>query len=321
MAKKFLLVPTILLLTMIFAACGNSSSDPSAVSTVAETPTPVGDSASSYGAPVSATQIEEADLECLSSKLGEEVDLFALRRAQLGSAQPEQIVVALTECGIDPNALNLGTQGESRFRGGFTGGQFRDPEIQDCIAGVLGAGDSGLPRIQPGSTSGPSPELAAALDECGFESGDLTRDNLADPGGLRGFGAFGGGPLADPEVQECIAEALGTDAGAPSGGLSGGIPGGNEEFAAALEECGADFGGFRGLPPNGFEGIAPSDPLNPGTPPTPVQVSELSVQQLSCLSNALEPAVLGQVVVATTNDDTSDLPEGALAALIECGVE
>jgi len=315
MAKKFLSLTTILFLTMMFAACGNSSPDPAAVSTGTEKPTPVGDSASTSRAPVSAAQIEESDLECLSSELGEEVDIFTLRRAQLGGAQPEQAVAALTECGVDPNALNVA-------------GQFRNPEIQDCIAGVLGQGDSSLPRIQPGSTFGPSPELAAALEECGVESGDLMLGNPADRGGFRGFGAFGGGPLANPEVRECIAESLGAEPEEATGGFFGGIPGSNEDVAAALEECGGDFGRFPGLP--SFDGITPSDPKDLGISPTaetsdqfltPVQVSELSIEQLSCLSAQLDPVALGLVVVATSNGDISELDGDALVALIECGVE
>ncbi|MCH7972214.1 MAG: hypothetical protein IH960_14420, partial [Chloroflexi bacterium] len=134
-----------------------------------------------------------------------------------------------------------------------------DPAVRECLEEQLGQ------SFDPESF-GPGGDLfgrlglqeLAMLESCGVDVS----------GGFGGaFGGFGGGGAGafTPEALECLTERLGEDfaggfggfGGRDGGGQSGGTPFGGglgEDFTAALEECGVDFGegGFGGF--GGFGG-------------------------------------------------------------------
>jgi len=63
-----------------------------------------------------------------------------------------------------------------------------------------------------------------------------------------------------------------------------------------------------------------ADPVLAEPTATPIPVSELTVEQLTCLSNELEPADLASAVVATSSGNLSEISDTVLAALQTCGV-
>lgn len=106
------------------------------------------------------------------------------------------------------------------------------------------------------------------LEECGVDVSDGFGSLFGGFGDRRGGGGFDGGGFGGaftPEAIECLTERLGEDFADGFGGFGGRDSGGQtesspfggglaEEFTAALEECGVDFGGggFGGF--GGFGG-------------------------------------------------------------------
>jgi hypothetical protein len=118
----------------------------------------------------------------------------------------------------------------------------------------------------------------------------------------------------DGSFQECLTEALGEDAllqlrnpdGPPSA-----------ELQEALQEC----GNVVAIPVEpGSDTGDDADPVLAEPTATPIPVSELTVEQLTCLSNELEPADLASAVVATSSGNLSEISDTVLAALQTCGV-
>ena len=95
----------------------------------------------------------------------------------------------------------------------------------------------------------------------------------------------------------------------------------SDELQEALQECGnavvipvePGSGSGDGAGPVPGESAAEPDA-------TPVPVSDLTVEQLICLSSELEPADLARVVVATSSGDLSTLSDAVLPALTKCDV-
>jgi hypothetical protein len=126
-----------------------------------------------------------------------------------------------------------------------------DPAVRECIEEQLGQSFDPESVGRGGDLFGRlGPAELAMLEECGV---DVSEGFGTAFGGRRGGGAFGGavGVRSLPETQECLAELLGEDFtrgftrrdddGQPREGLFG--PGIGDEFSAAFEECGLDFGG------------------------------------------------------------------------------
>ena len=278
------------------------------------------DVAGALGGAGSGASLDDPEVkECLAGELGMdssvgEFDLTALRQLD-----PTDTAAAFEGCGAEFGRPGGG--GGIRVGGGFVGGGFADPEIRECLTGILG--DDALDNLGQGSGIGLGDEWLAAFEECGI--------NFGDTGGDTGGGAFGGGGLfgggqrgegrggfAGGDIRECLTEELGEDALAltrnPTGAPS-------SEFQAALEKC----GGGIAIPvePNGGIGDgAGSIAIEPVVEPTAtsIQVSDLTIEQLTCLSGELDPADLASAVVATSAGDLSDISDELLAALQTCGV-
>ena len=252
---------------------------------------------------------------CLIEEMGED----ALDNIGQGSGigLGEEWVAAFEKCGVDSGdrATQFGGR-RGPGGGGFAGGAFVDPEVQECLTAELGedfgSSDGG---IFGGLTGGGlSEELTAAFEECGI---DLSAGFGGRLGGVRrglggggGFGGLGG----DGSFQECLTEALGEDAllqlrnpdGPPSA-----------ELQEALQEC----GNVVAIPVEpGSDTGDDADPVLAEPTATPIPVSELTVEQLTCLSNELEPADLASAVVATSSGNLSEISDTVLAALQTCGV-
>jgi hypothetical protein len=90
------------------------------------------------------------------------------------------------------------------------------------------------------------------------------------------------------------------------------------ELLEALEECGG------GIPirvePDGGIGDGAGPILIEEPTATPIPVSDLTIEQLTCLSGELEPADLANAVIATSSGDLSEIADEVLAALQACGV-
>ena len=95
----------------------------------------------------------------------------------------------------------------------------------------------------------------------------------------------------------------------------------SEELQEALQECGNAVV-IPVVPESGSGDRAGPVPGEPAEEPeaTPVPVSDLTVEQLICLSSELEPADLARVVVATSSGDLSTLSDAVLPALTKCDV-
>jgi hypothetical protein len=309
---------------MAFAvACDSAAEKPTA-----EPPTAVPTAASQStggGAAQGSTNLADANVrECLAEQLGEDFDPELGRNARglFGTSDPEAFRDALEACGIEPGI----TREDARRPGGITAGGLADPEVQECLNEELGEEFFG--RLGQGSGIGLTPDSIAALEKCGVD--------LPDPSG--GF-RFGGGPggfgqddgifgrrfrdgqaelVEGGAFQECLAEALGDDAldllGNPTGVLS-------PELREAFEQC----GGAIGIPVEPGSGTGDgADPIlvEPEVDPTatPVPVSDLTIEQLTCLSEELDPAALASAVVATSAGDLSQVSDEVLAALQSCDV-
>lgn len=277
---------------------------------------------------------DPAVLECLASELGEDIDIRMLQRALFSGGLSEELTLAFDACGVEQvDRLAgddvFGGRGEPGGPGGrlFGGGSFVDPEVQACLTEQLGE------DFAEGFGGEANEEFTAALEACGINFGDSGGGGMFRFGGDGGFGdsdsgIFGGGRRGDGgrggfgvdgAILECLTNELGSDAllqlrnpeGPPS-----------DEILAVLEKC----GGVIAVPVEPDGGIGdgagpiPVEPLAEPTA-TPIPTSDLSIEQLTCLAGALEPAALASVVIATSSGDLSGLTDEATAALATCGVE
>ena len=258
---------------------------------------------------------------CLTEEMGED----ALDNLGQGSGVGlgEEWVAAFEKCGIGfgdgATPFGGGRGGGGRLGGGFAGGgAFANPEVQECLSAELGEdfGSDGSGIFGGFTGGGLSEELTAAFEECGIDlaggfGGRLGGGGFGGGGGGRGgFGGLGG----DGSFQECLTEALGEDAllqlrnpdGPPS-----------TEVQEALQEC----GNVVAIPVDPSSGDSDGDDLVTEEPTaTPIPVSDLTVEQLTCLSGELEPGDLAGAVVATSSGDLSKVSDTVLAALQTCGV-
>ena len=262
------------------------------------------------------TLADPENRECLLEELGED----ALDNLGQGSGigLGEEWVAALEKCGINfGDAATPFGGGGGGSRGGFAvGGAFGDPEVQECLSTELGEdfGSQGRGIFGGQAGGGLSEELTAAFEECGIDLAGGFAGRLGGGGG--GFaGRLGGGGFGgDGSFQECLTEALGEDAllqlrnpdGPPSA-----------ELQAALQGC----GNVVGIPIEPGSGGSDGDDLVTEEPiATPIPVSDLTVEQLTCLLSELEPADLASAVVSTSSGDLSKVTDTVLAALQTCGV-
>jgi len=268
-----------------------------------------------------ATDLFDPEIrECLAGELGEDFADNLGRGSGLGLT-PESLA-AFEVCGFEQGTRTERGDG-GRFSGGFAGSVFSDPEIRECLAAELG--EDFADNLGGGSGFGLTPESLAAFEECGLNFGDTGGAFGGRDGGDGGFGGrlggggFGGFLGGDGSFQECMDEELG------AGGLAGlrnsvDASGPPPELQAALEKC----GGGIAIPVETNGGIGDGagplvDPLEEPTA-TPIPVSDLTIEQLTCLSGALEPADLANAVIATSAGDLSEISDEVLAALQDCGV-
>ncbi|NQW20984.1 MAG: hypothetical protein HQ477_09760 [Chloroflexi bacterium] len=253
---------------------------------------------------------------CLAGELGMDVTLESgeFDRGILRTTNIDDLTAAYAACGIEqarrPDGGGFGG-------GGFVGSGIADPEIRQCITDELGA--DALSQLGRGSGLGLTEESTAAFEKCGFTVGDA--------GGFGGGGIFGGGQRGGArggltggigDFRECITAELGEGAltllGDPTGAPQA-------EFQAALEKC----GGGISIPvePNGGigDGAVPI-PVEPAAEPTAtaIPVSDLTIEQLTCLSTELDSSALASAVIATSSGDLSKISDQVLAALQTCGV-
>lgn len=326
-----------MMIALIAAACDSPAEKPTAEP---EPPTPVPTvvpESESIGIDDSAGRIREPGTrgdavstfgdpevqECLAGELdiepggdSTEFDFRALRQID-----PTSLSAAVEKCGVEFG--RPGDGGGLLGGGGFVGGGFADPEIRDCLTGILG--EDALDNIGQGSGFGLEPESLAAMEECGLNFGDGSggfrfqfsgREPFRGDDGIFGGGRLGGGFAGDGSFVECMTDELGVEALTqlrdPSGAPS-------EEVQAAFEKC----GGGIAIPVEPDGGIGDgAGPIEPAEVPTatPIPVSDLTIEQLTCLSGELDPADLASVVVATSSGDLSEITDEILAALQTCGV-
>ncbi len=320
-SRSSLLISVAIMIALVTAACDSPASKPTAepdpptpIPTVtAEAESLAEDSTANINPgrqDIAGVEVQE----CLAGELGFDIDpttgLFD--RGLLREVDAADLAVVFEKCDVAQGDRAAPFDGRRGRGGGFAGGAFADPEVQECLAAELGedfaSSDGG---IFGGLTGGGlSEELTAAFEECGIDFSGGFGGRL----GGGGRGGFGG----DGSFQECLTEALGEDAllqlrnpeGSPS-----------EELQEALQECGNAIV-IPVEPESGSgEGAGPV-PGEPAAEPeaTPVPVSDLTVEQLICLSSELEPADLARVVVATSSGDLSTLSDAVLPALTKCDV-
>jgi hypothetical protein len=383
-SRSTLVISIAVLIALVVTACEAAADKPTAepepptpVPTVANVVTEAADNAgSSSGISIREALGDPEVLECIAEQLGVDAEDLAagIGPELLGRLGPTEISM-LETCGFDAGQRD---GGGFRVGGGLAGGAFADPEVRECLTGILG--EDALDNLGQGSGLGLDPESLAAFEECGLNFGDGTTRRFGGGGG----GGFVGSGIADPEIRECLTGILGDDAFDNLGQGSG--LGLDPESLAAFEECGLNFGdagggGFRfggregtlsgdsgifgGGQRGGFldgsfqeclteelgEGAlaalrnsegAPSEELQaalakcggeagdgagsisiePAVEPTAtsIPVSELTDEQLTCLNDELEPSGLASAVIATSSGDLSELSDEILAALQTCGV-
>jgi hypothetical protein len=332
-SRSTLLISIALMVAIVAAACDSAAEKPTAEPPTA-VPTVVSESASTSEGEAAgrirepgersaggAASLDDPEVqECLASELGMdlgdgEFDLSALRQFN-----PTDTSAAFVACGAEFG--RPGGAGGILGGGGFVGGGFADPEFRDCLTGILG--DDALDNLGQGSGLGLEPESLAAFEECGINFGDggtgtfgFGGDGLFGGGqrgeGRGGFAAGGGG-----DIRECLTEELGEDALAslrnPTGAPSA-------DFQAALEKCGGGIAIPIELDGGIGDGAGPI-PIEPVTEPTAtsIPVSQLTIEQLTCLSGELDSSGLADAVVATSAGDLSEISDELLAALQTCGV-
>ncbi|MBT6707960.1 MAG: hypothetical protein HOB24_08675 [Chloroflexi bacterium] len=336
-SRSTLLISIALMIAVVAAACDSAAEKPTAEPPTA-VPAVVSESAStSEGEPAgrirvpgdlatagAASLADPQAQECLAGELGMDLSDGEFDLRALSRLDPTDTSAAFVACGAEFG--RPGGAGGILGGGEFVGGGFADPEFRECLTGILG--DDALDNLGQGDGLGLDPESLAAFEECGINFGDtggglqfggregaFGGDSGIFGGGLRGGrGGFGG----DGSFQECLIGELGEDAlsslrnptGAPS-----------DEFQAALEKCGGGIA-IPVEPDGGIGDGAGPITIEPITEPTAtsIPVSELTIEQLTCLSSELDPADLAAAVVATSAGDLSEISDELLAALQTCGV-
>jgi hypothetical protein len=331
-SRALLLVAAAIVIAMVAVACDSAAEKPTA-----EPPTPVptvssqsldaddnsaagsGDTAAPTGGLRTGALQEPEVQECLAGELGVEVnsESGAFDRSLLQDIDPEDVTAAFEVCGVE--------QGGRAGPGGVVGSGIGDPQIRECLNDELG--DDFLSQLGRGSGLGLDPESLAAFEKCGLDIGDAS-------GGFSGFGGGGGRFGGDDGIfggragggfaggtgdfQECITGLLGDDALSQLRN-SGGAP--SAELQDALAEC--SVGIAIPVEPDGGIGDGAGPILvEPEVEPTAtsIPVSDLTIEQLTCLSDELDPADLASAVVATSSGDLSKISDEILAALQTCGV-
>jgi hypothetical protein len=305
------------MIAMVAAACDSPASKPTAEP---DPPTPIPtvliESEATTEEVGSRLGVREAFTDpdvraCLLEEMGED-SLDNLGQGS-GVGLGEEWVAAFEKCGVDSGEGAAPFGGRRAAGGGFAGGAFADPEVQECLSAELGedfgSSDGG---IFGGLTGGGlSEDLTAAFEECGIDLAGGFGGRLGAGGfGAGGFGGLGG----DGSFQECLTEALGEDAllllrnpeGPPS-----------TELQEALQEC----GNVVAIPvESGSDTGDDADPVLVEPTATSIPISALTIEQLTCLSGELEPADLANAVVATSSGDLSKISDTVLAALQTCEV-
>ena len=349
MRRKTLLISIALMLASVAVACGSTAAKPTAepppptsTPVATEVPTAVaqseGENAGSRaddteGAVAGGASVDDLAVQaCLAAELDVTLDPDSGRLGPdvFQNLSTEEFAAALETCGVDANAgfgSALGGFG-GRQGGGRLGGGAFTPEVQECLTeqlgedfagGFGGRGGGGQPGGGGGAggfLGGLGEDFTAALEECGVDFGE---------GGFGGFGGFGerggdgggfrggAGGFGDGSLQECLTELLGADALASLRNSDGGP---SPELLEAFQQC----GGPIPVEPDGGTGAgAGALPVDPTA--TPIPVTDLTVEQLTCLSRELDPTDLAGVVIATSSEDLSELADEVLAALKACGVE
>lgn len=324
LSRSTLLISVAVMIAVVAAACYSpaekpTAEPPTAVPTVESASNPTNDSAiestgrtrdgGTRGTASTAGLADPEMQECLATELGidlsETSDAFDL--GALREFDPTETSAAFEACGAD----------FGRPAGGFVGGGIADPEIRDCLTGILG--EDALDNLGQGSGLGLEPESLAAFEECGLNFGDggggfRLGGRQGRFGGDDGIFGGGGGGLIDGSFQECMAEEMGEDTLSLRINPDGSPP---PELQAALEKC----GGGIAIPVEPDGGIGDgAGPIPEEPTATPIPVSDLTVEQLTCLSGELDPAALAAAVIATSSGDLSQIPDEVLAALQTCGV-
>ena len=347
MRRNTLLISIALTLAVIAAACGSTEPKPAAEPLTPVPTVTVQANDDNAGAGTDSANEGQASLsdpavrECLEEQLGQSFELESIMPGgdlfgRLGAGE----LAVLEACGVDVSDGFGGAFGEFGDRRGGGAGAFT-AEVQECLAQRLGedfaggfGGFGGFGGRDGGTQPGDAPfggglgeDFTAALEECGVDlagggfggfGGFGDRGGFGDGGGFGGrgggFGGFGGGA-----IQECLADLLGP------GGLdqlrsSGG--GFSPELREAFEQCGGTIPVEAGAGiGDGAGPISPDSATAVAPTATAVPASDLTIEQLTCLSGALEPAALASVVIATSSGDLSELSDEVLAALATCGFE
>lgn len=328
-SRGLLLVVAVMLIAVVAIACDSATEKPTAEP---PTPTPIPTVASQSTSTNPALSIRDAladpeVIECLSEQLDIDPDqaASAIGPEILGRIGPAEFEM-IAECGVElPQRIE---DGGALFGAGLAGSRLADPEIRDCLTEELG--EDYFDNLGRGSGIGLEPESLAAFETCGLNFGDTAgsggfrfggRGDLGGDEGIFGGRIPGGGGFAGADsFRECLTEALGDDAllqlrnpeGPPS-----------PELQDALSECGGSIGiqvptGPDDSAGNGGDQLFVEPEIEPTA--TAIPISELTIEQLTCLSGELDPAALASAVVATSAGDLSDIPDEVLAALQTCGV-
>ena len=285
------LILIVLMLAVVATACVEAAPKPTA-----EPPTPtavptVAPTASASRAGISA----EAVQVCLAEELGLDIS-GGFDRSLFREVDGELLTAAFEACGAEQGGR---PPGAGDFLGRLADGPFADPAVQECLTEDFGADFSG------GGGSEISEELTAALDECGVDLAGLL-GTFGGGGGALGGGGRGGarsGFGGDGSFQECLTEELGEGALDLLRNPTRTPP---PELQEALVKCGATIA------------ITIEPAVEPSA--TSIPVSELTIEQLTCLSGELDPADLANAVIATSSGDVSEITDDVLAALQTCGV-
>ena len=319
-SRSTFLICIALMIAVIAAACDTAADKTTAESPTAESPTAVPPVASQD---VDTTRslidafTDSEVLQCLSEQLGDRFDddLGPVGPELLSRFGPRELAV-LESCGVDIVGALGGNVGAASLD---------DPEVQECLAGQLGmdlsAGEFDLTVLRELEPT----DISAAFEACGAEFGRPGAGGgiLGGGGGLFGGGqrgasrgGFAGG--AGGDILECLTEELGED---PLTLLRDPIGVPPADFQAALEKCGAGIAIPIEQNDSAGDGTAPI-PIEPITEPTAtsIPISELTIEQLTCLSGELDPSDLAVAVVATSAGDISEISDELLAVLQVCGV-
>ncbi len=261
--------------------------------------------------------------ECLAGELGIDVvgESGEFDREILRSTDPTDVAAAFEACGVEQGIRPGGALG-----GGLAGGGFADPEIRECLTEELG--ENRIGQLGQGSGLGLEEESLAAFEKCGLDFGGIGGGfRFGDgerPGGDDGIfgdgrGGRGDGITLGDDFRECMAEALGDDASTLLRGQGGQPP---AELQEAFAQCGSGEFVIPVEPDGGIGDGAGPIPVEPAEEPTatPIPASELTIEQLTCLSNELDPAALANAVIATSSGDLAEISDEILAALQSCGV-